>query len=99
MDTAENLSCEIDGQPVHNLGRYRVVSPVFWVPGRRAPLWADLGYARKYYAPNMDDGIYLMLPPMCKGEEHTIHFQGEMGDLVLDVTYNLTVVGPCRGHK
>jgi hypothetical protein len=47
----------------------------------------------------MDDGIYLMLPPMCKGEEHTIHFQGEMGDLVLDVTYNLTVVGPCRGHK
>jgi hypothetical protein len=39
------------------------------------------------YGPSIQDGIYLMLAPLSKGQ-HTIHFTA---GTFLDVTYHLTV--------
>ena len=50
------------------------------------------GVAPGDYEPNVDDGFYLLLPPMRVGQ-HTIHFHGSLPRFysTLDVTYNLTV--------
>jgi len=94
LDFAEDLSCEIDGEPVQNIERYRVQSPVFTVD---LPEGNVLGLDPGEYGPCVDDGYYLMLAPLCCGE-HTIHFQGGVWvpewqwGFSLDVTYHLTVV-------
>ena len=49
------------------------------------------GVAPGEYGPNVDDGFYLLLPPLRVGQ-HTIHFHGSLAHYnSLDVTYNLTV--------
>jgi len=91
MDNA-TLFCEIDGKAVKNLSSYREESVVFTttVPdGSLLPLPAG------DYAPCVDDGYYLMLDPLKKGQ-HTIHFTGTNGDhsFSLDVTYHINVGTP-----
>jgi hypothetical protein len=90
VDSAFNLSCEIDGVNVGDLkdyrhstaddGEYMVTMPsnnVFGVPAGT-------------YGPAVDDGIYLMLPPLGRGE-HAIHFTSSAPGFELDVTYHITV--------
>jgi hypothetical protein len=51
-----------------------------------------LGLAAAVYTPDVDEGFYLMLAPLCSGH-HTIHFTGNNVDLgyTLDITYHITV--------
>ena len=83
------LSCEIDGQPVQDLQGYREESAVFTAMLPEGNLF---GLDAGDYAPCLDNGYYLMLWPLSKGQ-HTIHFTGETADhsFSLDVTYHLTV--------
>lgn len=91
MDTATNLTCEIDGVPVENIERYRGQSSIFVV---EVPEDNLLGEEPGTYGPSVDAGYYLMLAPLSVGE-HTLHFTGSLTffGLNLDVMYNLTVVG------
>lgn len=83
------LACEIDGVRVKHLEKYVVVSPVFSLV---VPANNVLGLPAAVYAPNVDQGFYLMLAPLPPGQ-HTIHFTGNNVDLgyVLDITYHLTI--------
>jgi hypothetical protein len=83
------LTCEIDGRPVLNPLSYRVQSAVFSVTVPEGNL---LGLDPGTYAPCVDDGYYLMLPPLSRGQ-HTLHFTAETADqgFSLEVTYHLTV--------
>jgi hypothetical protein len=108
-----NLTCVIDGRPVHNLQNYRVESPLFQygpLPDNNIPQnngFPDLGEGTISNA--VSDGVWLMLEPLPVGH-HTIHFTGdfvftaaEIGSdigytLKLDITYNLTVMPGHGGH-
>lgn len=99
MDTATDLSAEIDGRSVNNLAAYRVQSPVFDVTFPDNNIFQFFGFdvpAGTYSMPDgfVDDGYYLMLHPLSAGR-HTIHFHGSVPafGFTLDITYNLTVVG------
>jgi hypothetical protein len=95
VDTAIELAVEVDGVPIKNLQRYRVMSPLFTY----GPLPADniLGAPAGETAPAVADGFYLMLAPLSVGQ-HTIHFHGTFPDFpfTLDITYILTVAP--HGH-
>jgi hypothetical protein len=88
-DRATDLSCEIDGKSVQDIQQYREASTVFTVD---LPDNNIFGVAHGGYGPNVDDGFYLLLPPLPVGQ-HTIHFHGSLPRFysTLDVTYNLTV--------
>ena len=88
-DAVTDLACEIDGKPVQNIEQYREVSPVFSV---NLPANNIFGIEAGEYAPDVDEGFYLLLPPLKVGE-HTIHFHGNSPffEFTLDVTYHLTV--------
>jgi hypothetical protein len=87
--TEDVVSCEIDGEPIKNLGAYRTQSPVFDVEIPVDPDgWQAWGIPAGIDGPCVDDGIYLLLAPLSVGE-HTIRF---IVPDVMDVTYNLTVV-------
>jgi len=96
MDNA-TLSCTIDGQAVQNLQGYREDSVVFNVtmPDDNVFGGAAAGVPGGVYGPCVDNGYYLMLNPLGRGQ-HTIHIQGEVADhsFTLDVTYHLTVGPP-----
>jgi hypothetical protein len=83
------LTCEVDGQTIQNLLNYREQSSVFSVTVPEGNL---LGLDPGTYAPCVDDGYYLMLAPLSRGQ-HTIHFTAETAgqEFSLDVTYHLTI--------
>ena len=83
------LACEVDGRTIQNLLNYREQSSVFSVTVPEGNL---LGLNPGTYAPCLDDGYYLLLAPLSRGQ-HTIHFTAENADhsFSLDVTYHLTV--------
>jgi hypothetical protein len=95
VDTS-SLFLEIDGQPVTNLGDFRVQSPLFTF----GPLPPNniLGAPAGSTSPSVSDGYFVMLKPLSVGR-HTLHFGG-MADFtpvggpvfVQDITYHLTVV-------
>jgi hypothetical protein len=91
----DNLFLEIDGKPVTNLDKYRVVSPVFPL----GPLPEDnlLGAPEGTTGISVSDGYFVMLHPLSAGK-HTLHFGGFVdltsvgGPLfALDITYTVTV--------
>jgi hypothetical protein len=86
---ATNLSCTIDGLTVKHLEKYVTVSPMFSLT---VPTDNVLGLAAAVYTPDVDEGFYLMLAPLCPGH-HTIHFSSNNVDLgiALDITYHITV--------
>lgn len=43
------------------------------------------------YSPSMDDGCYVLLPPLKPGP-HILAFQAASGTFSQDITYDLTVV-------
>jgi hypothetical protein len=91
VDTAQDLACEIDGKPVQNLKAYRAQSLPFSVQAPKENLFGVPELADATDALGVDDGIYLMLAPLSRGQ-HTIHFHAKLGDNpAMDVTYKLTV--------
>ncbi len=96
LDPVSGLACEVDGQAVPDLARYRFETPVFtWgpVPGDNL-----LGLSAGTSAPSVSAGYFVMLAPLPVGQ-HTIHFAGNSGvspnEFMLDITYHLLVVpGP-----
>ena len=89
IDTAKNLSCQVDGREIHGLADYRHQSPSFMV---ELPADNLFGIDPGLYGPSADDGIYFMLTPMSAGR-HVIHFtmSNADGSFALDVTYHLEV--------
>jgi hypothetical protein len=72
------LECEIDGQPVPTpmLFEHREASPLcfdFDVPE------GGCAYPPGHYETAFADGHWLMLEPLCAGEEHTIHCRAGTG--------------------
>ena len=98
QDLATNMTCEVDGTPVRNLDRYRVVSPLFTytVPDNNIFQIFGEDFPGGSTSPSVSDGVYLMLRPLSAGR-HVIHVTGEIPtyNFGLDVTYNLKVGG---GH-
>lgn len=97
IDNAHNLACEVDGVPVPDVAAYRCATPdgkeyMVTFPTDDNP-WAPWLTAGTY-GPCVDDGIYLMLPPLTPGM-HTIHFTAASMNgttpFALEVTYHLTV--------
>ena len=96
IDNAFDLSCTIDGVAVQNLGAYRTATAdgseyLITLPEDNITGFLPAGT----YGPSVDDGIYLMLAPLSRGQ-HTIHLTSAstgsaLGDFALDVTYHLTI--------
>ncbi len=94
-----DLTCEVDGRAVADILSYRCPTEpddpfMVFLPDN--DVWGVVGsttidggvFQSGTYGPSVQDGIYLMLTPLSKGE-HTIRFTA--GDF-LDVTYHLTVL-------
>jgi hypothetical protein len=96
MDNAFDLSCTIDGVAVQHLEAYRTATAdgaeyLITVPEDNITGFLPAGT----YGPSVDDGIYLMLAPLSRGQ-HIIHLTSAstgsvLGDFALDVTYYLTI--------
>jgi len=87
-DAAQNLEVEIDGKPVADVERFYEESVPF---SFRLPADNIFGApAGTLVSPAVDNGFYLAVAPLGLGD-HTIHIHGELGDQVVDVTYNLKV--------
>jgi len=99
IDNAYGLSCDVDGKPVRNLPAYRTMTPPEDEYEVTLPENNVLGVPISgTFGPTVDDGIYLMLPPLSVGT-HTLRFtassQGSVfGAFHLDVTYHITVANP-----
>jgi hypothetical protein len=99
IDSAFNLTCQIDGVEVKDITAYRCQTPdgeeyMVTFPTNDNP-WGGAPYflPAGTYGPCVDDGIYLMVAPLSAGE-HTIHFTAATsawGPFALEVTYHLTV--------
>jgi hypothetical protein len=104
IDTADNLTCQVDGLELANLGTYRCKTPVGGAKMVTLPAGNLFGVAAGTYGPMVTDGYYLMVAPLSAGK-HTLHFTAGLGAGVpMDVTYHLTVQGggprpPCDWDK
>lgn len=88
IDAATLLSVTLNGRPLRvRPDRTRTRSIVFEVTFPNG----DLGVPKGTYSPVVDDGHYVMLKPLPVGT-HVLQFRSQSGDMVQDVTYNLTVV-------
>lgn len=90
------VSAELDGVPVAQV--HRVRSRVFEValPEENifdAPCADSGGFPAGIFSPAVDDGYYVLLPPLAAGH-HTLRFQAEHPEagFAVDTTYDLTVV-------
>jgi hypothetical protein len=103
QDTFTNMSAQFDGAQVQNLGAYRVQSPLFTfgpLPDNNVLQFFGLTAPAGTTSLSVGDGVYLMLAPLSAGQ-HSIHFHAESPafNFLLDVTYNLTVVGGKSGSQ
>lgn len=104
IDHAQNLSAEVDGTAIPNLGDYRAQSPLFefTLPKKGTNVLQATGVSVPpgTTSPAVSDGFYLLLSPLAKGN-HTIHVSGDIVyqnppdafdfTFKLDVTYHLRV--------
>lgn len=96
MDGAANLTFKIDGLKIPQLKKnYRVQSTAFTFTMPDDNLFTAIGegpYPGGSYFPAVDDGVYVMLAPLAKGQ-HLLQFHGSYPQwaFTLDVTYHLTV--------
>jgi hypothetical protein len=91
IDTAQNLTCQVDGKEITDLMAYRCQTPAGGAEMVTMPDGNVFGIPAGTYGPMVTDGYYLMLTPLTPGE-HTIHFTAGLGESVpMDVTYHLTV--------
>ena len=97
IDAAHDLSVKVDGRRLYGQQIRRVLSLPFAtaIPadnvfgpdacGTATPLPAGI------YSPSMDDGYYVLLPPLKPGR-HTLAFHAASGTFLQDIAYELTVV-------
>lgn len=90
-----NLKADVDGKSIHNLQRdFRVQSVEFEVTWPDDNVLTAIGegpFAAGTYSPVVDEGVYLLLPPLSAGN-HTLHFQGSFSNgFTENITYNLVV--------
>ena len=95
IDNVTGVFAEIDGRPVVNIADYRTESPQFTIT---VPPSNILGVTvPPDTGTSVDAGFYLFLSPLSVGT-HTLHFGGtfgaDLGFLVIDTTYNITVEPP-----
>jgi hypothetical protein len=93
IDGAINMAVEVDGTSLTDLTEYRGTSDLFLLDIH--PEWAALDpCVTGEPQPAVTDGYWLMLAPLAPGG-HTLHFHAELPSFgfVLDVTYDLTVIG------
>jgi len=95
-DLAIGLFCEVDGVPLQNVAAYRAHSGLFtWGPLPADNIFVAFGVSAPAgtSSPSVQDGYYVMLPPLSAGE-HLLHFGGNFGGFFgEDITYHLTVAG------
>jgi len=105
IDDMTKVTCTIDGKAVQNLDAYRCQTPpgeafMTYIPEN--DIWGLVGlttvdggiFQPGTYGPSVQDGIYLMLPPLPAGL-HEIQFSAAgLHGWGLDVTYHLTVKNP-----
>ncbi len=91
INGATDLACEVDGIPVKNLPAYREQSAIFSPVFPEDNLFGIPELAQYTDWVMVDEGYYLLLAPLSKGQ-HTIHFHAQLGsNPPMDVTYHLTV--------
>ena len=100
IDSAQDLTCQVDGKEITDLMAYRCKTPIGGAEMVTMPDGNLFGIAAGTYGPMVTDGYYLMLTPLTPGE-HTIHFTGGLAgsgppynippSATMDVTYHLTV--------
>jgi hypothetical protein len=103
QDDAANMSAQVDGVAVQDLGAYRVQTPLFTfgpLPDNNVLQSFGVTAPAGTTSLSVGDGVYLMVAPLSAGQ-HTIHFHGEFPafNFLLDITYNLTVVGGGGGNS
>jgi len=94
MDGVTDLAMRVDGEDVRDIKeRFRMQSPAFEFTLPADNFFTAIGegpFAAGTYSPAVDDGYYVMVAPLSRGQ-HTIHFHGTAGVDVLDVTYHVNV--------
>jgi hypothetical protein len=96
-DHIRNLSVTVDGKPVSNLDRFRVVSPEFTFSAPSPWIFGETGGE----GTSVGDGYFLFLTPFSPGT-HTVHVSGDFHfsvdegdpfdfDAFADVTFVITV--------
>jgi len=95
IDGTHGLKVDVDGRALLNLkSNFRVQSAQFDITLPSDNLLTAIGegpFAAGTYSPAVDDGIYVLLPPLSVGS-HTLHFQGSFANGFKEsITYNLTV--------
>jgi hypothetical protein len=99
MNGATKLSVVVDGHSIPYVKRdFRVQSTSFEFTMPADNLLTAIGegpFAAGTYSPAVDDGYYVMLQPLPRGD-HTIRFKASVPafDFSLDITYHITVVAP-----
>ena len=100
IDSAQDLTCQVDGKEITDLMVYRCATPLDGEGMVTMPDGNLFGLPAGTYGPMVTDGYYLMLTPLTPGE-HTIHFTAGLAGSgppynvppspTMDVTYHLTV--------
>ena len=96
IDGSINLLVEVDGKPLKHLRR--VQSKVFAAALPEDNIFdspcASLGVPTGIFSPAIDDGVYAHIGAL-KAGPHTLHIHAEnpSAGFVLEVTYNLNVIG------
>ncbi|HTT32612.1 MAG TPA: hypothetical protein VMH48_03335 [Methylomirabilota bacterium] len=94
LDLVTKLTMDVDGQGIPNIkDNFRVQSPAFGFTLPDDNFFTAVGegpFTAGTYFPGVDDGFYVMLRPLPLGH-HTVHFHGESGTFVLDITYHIFV--------
>lgn len=90
-----HLEADVDGKAIRNLKTdFRVQSVEFDVTWPEDNVLTAIGegpFAAGTYSPVVDDGWYVLLPPLSAGS-HTLHFQGTSASgFTEDITYHLNV--------
>jgi len=92
IDAAQNLSVKVDDRRLSKILLHRVKSQVFAIalPARNI-FGGGPTCPASILSPAVDDGYYVSIAPLSPGA-HTIKIHASSGDVVVDVTYKLTVV-------
>lgn len=96
-----NVIIEVDGRRLRRVEDFRVASPpgliTYTLPDNNMFQFFGMDIPAGTYSDGACEGYYAMLPPLSAGQ-HTIFLSADFGEPyndVIQVTYNLTVVG---GH-
>jgi len=95
IDPTTKLAVQIDGQPIQDLKSNfpeQSIAFDFTLPSDNLFNAEGEGpFNAGTYSLGVDDGIYVMLAPLSKGN-HTLHFTGTFpGTFLVDITYHLSV--------